>query len=84
MQTSTSVDSSTSTRATQCFGTRRAWRAGNPPFLKWSFLNVIPIWLVVHYILIPVSESRLFLTPYAVVLIPTLLYLIESGQRRQR
>ncbi len=54
------------------------------PFLRRAFLSVIPIWFVAHYVLVPVNEGRLFLVPYVVVLIPTLLHLIESGQRRQR
>ena len=48
------------------------------PFLKRAFLTLVPIWFLAHYILVPVHESRLFLVPQAVVLIPILLHLIDS------
>lgn len=54
------------------------------PFLKRAFLVIVPIWFLAHYILVPVHESRLFLVPQAVVLIPILLHLIESGFTRRQ
>lgn len=54
------------------------------PFLKRAFLVIVPVWFLAHYVLVPAHESRYFLVPQAVVLIPILLHLIDSGFARRR
>ena len=51
------------------------------PFLKRAFLAIVPIWFMAHYVMAHATESRLFLVPQAVVLIPILLHLIDAGDR---
>jgi len=46
---------------------------GWPPLLRHYFLAMIPLWLIIHAFLSVVGETRLFLVPQTIVLIPCAL-----------
>jgi hypothetical protein len=50
---------------------------GGPRLWRLWFLLIVPIWFAVHAVGGVMAETRLFLTPQALVFIPGLLFLIE-------
>ncbi len=54
------------------------WRQ-TPDLLKKLFLWMLPIWFGIHYWSVVAWESRLFLVPVVVVLLPAVLSLIEKA-----
>lgn len=55
-----------------------AWRQW-PPFLRGAFVVLIPPWVTVHAVAAVMAESRLFLVPMALVVIPGALCLFAPG-----
>lgn len=51
------------------------------PFLRRAFVLIVPVWFATHYMMVPVAESRLFLVPQAVILIPVVLHLLEHRHK---
>ncbi|HEY0272445.1 MAG TPA: hypothetical protein VGC22_04620, partial [Chitinophaga sp.] len=58
---------------TACFTFRR-----NHPLLRTWFLVLVPVWVLVHLVTSVVAESRCFLVPVALVLLPMLLEKVEQ------
>ena len=56
---------------------------GGPRLWRLWFLVIIPIWFAVHAFGGVMAETRLFLTPQALVFIPGLLFLIERLANRK-
>lgn len=54
------------------------WRE-TPDLLKKLFVWMIPIWFGIHYWSVVAWESRLFLVPVVIVLLPAVLSLIEKS-----
>jgi hypothetical protein len=50
----------------------------SPLLLRTIWITVIPIWFAVHYYSFPVLESRYFLVPFALGIIPVTLFGIEK------
>jgi hypothetical protein len=50
-----------------------------PVWLKGMFVIMVPAWFVIHFLMIYANETRVFLVPIAVVLIPAALYPRESS-----
>ena len=48
------------------------------PILKAAFWTIIPVWFIVHYTMVAAWESRVFLTPVAVVFLPLLIEKINN------
>jgi hypothetical protein len=48
-----------------------------PYLLKKWFLFLTPIWFAVHYVSVVAYQTRLFMVPFAVIMIPMLLWLVE-------
>jgi hypothetical protein len=56
---------------------------GGPRLWRLWFLLIVPIWFAVHAFGGVMAETRLFLTPQALVFIPGLLFLIERLASRK-
>jgi hypothetical protein len=52
-----------------------------PAQLRRSFLVLVPAWVAVHFVFAIAAEPRLFLVPYAIVLLPGALAAIEVNAR---
>ncbi len=50
-----------------------------PHQLKKWFLFLVPIWFAVHYITVVVYQTRLFMVPMVLVILPMMLWLAEAG-----
>jgi len=48
-----------------------------PYLLKKWFLFLVPIWFAVHYISVVAYQTRLFMVPFIIIMIPMVLWLIE-------
>ncbi len=63
---------------------------GAIPFLAWVYWNewadwlkrvgllVLPTWLIVHLLISRIAETRLFLVPFVIVILPGLLYGLQA------
>lgn len=60
-----------------------AWRWW-PPFLRGAFFVLIPPWLAIHAVAAVMAETRLFLVPLSMVVIPGALCLFSPRQDRER
>jgi hypothetical protein len=49
-----------------------------PYLLKKWFLFIVPIWFAVHFVSVVAYQTRLFLVPLAMIMIPMILWLIEN------
>jgi hypothetical protein len=58
------------------------WRS-IPILLRTWFLLIIPIWLSVHIYSVVIYQTRLFLVPLIIIMVPILLYIIEDWQRQK-
>jgi hypothetical protein len=47
--------------------------------LKIMFVFISPVWFGVHYLMVPVEESRLFLVPMVLIFIPCLINLVDRS-----
>jgi len=45
--------------------------------IKW-FLFIVPVWFAIHFISVVAYQTRLFMVPFVIVMIPMLLWLIEE------
>ncbi len=52
-----------------------------PYLLKKWFLFLVPIWFTVHFVSVVAYQTRLFLVPLAMIMIPMLLWLIENEMK---
>ena len=50
-----------------------------PYLLKKWFLFLVPVWYAVHYISVVAYQTRLFMVPFVMIMIPMLLWLVEHG-----
>jgi hypothetical protein len=50
----------------------------SPILLRTIWLTIIPVWFGIHYWSFAVLESRYFLVPFALAIIPIVLYGIEK------
>ncbi len=48
-----------------------------PYLLKKWFLFLTPIWFAVHYVSVVAYQTRLFMVPFAMIMMPMLLWLME-------
>jgi hypothetical protein len=60
-----------------------AWRRW-PRQLRQSFLAVVPLWTAVHFAAALAAETRLFLVPYGLVLLPGALIALDARAERNR
>ncbi len=53
------------------------------PYLlrKW-FLFLAPVWFAVHYISVVAYQTRLFMVPFAMIMMPMLLWLVENEMKK--
>ena len=49
-----------------------------PYLLKKWFLFLVPIWFAVHFISVVAYQTRLFIVPLVIIMLPMLLWLIEQ------
>lgn len=49
-----------------------------PQLLKKWFLFIVPIWFGVHYVSVVAYQTRLFMVPFIIIMIPMLLWFIEK------
>jgi hypothetical protein len=49
-----------------------------PLLLKKWFLFLTPIWFMVHYLSVVAYQTRLFMVPFILIMIPMMLWLIEK------
>ena len=49
-----------------------------PHLLKKWFLFIVPIWFGVHFVSVVAYQTRLFIVPLVIIMIPILLWLIEN------
>jgi hypothetical protein len=49
-----------------------------PRLLQWTFIVMVPFWFAIHFVEGVAAETRLFLVPQAVILIPIFLVLLKS------
>ena len=67
---------------------------GAIPFLAWAYWNewadrlkrvgllVLPAWLIVHLLISRIAETRLFLVPFVIVILPGWLYGLQAHSRQ--
>jgi hypothetical protein len=53
-----------------------------PYLLKKWFLFIVPIWFTVHFVSVVAYQTRLFLVPLTMIMIPMLLWLIENEVKK--
>ena len=53
-----------------------------PPLLKKWFLFLVPVWFMVHYVSVVAYQTRLFMVPFIMIMMPMLLWLIENEIKR--
>jgi len=49
-----------------------------PHLLKKWFLFMVPVWFAVHYVSVVAYQTRLFMVPFVIIMLPMLLWLIEK------
>ena len=50
----------------------------SPHLLKKWFIFLVPIWITVHYISVVAYETRYFIVPFVIIIMPMLLLLVEQ------
>lgn len=55
-----------------------------PLLLRTWFLGIVPVWFAVHIISVVTYQTRLFLTPTIMIMLPMMLWLIENTQTDRR
>ncbi len=48
-----------------------------PYLLKKWFLFLVPVWIGVHYVSVVAYQTRLFMVPFVMIMMPMLLWLVE-------
>lgn len=59
-----------------------AWRRW-PARLRTTFVGMVPLWTAVHFVAGIAAETRLFLVPWVIVILPAALVALEDENRRQ-
>lgn len=54
-----------------------------PQLLQIWFLGIVPIWFAVHIYSVVIYQTRLFLVPVILILLPMFLWLIENNYRKK-
>ena len=54
-----------------------------PLLLRVLFLTIVPVWFAVHIYSVVIYQTRLFLVPLIMILMPMMLWLIESEYKKQ-
>lgn len=54
-----------------------------PLLLRYSFWVIVPVWVVVHLFGAIMAETRLFLVPLVLVIIPGVLCFLQNGEVRE-
>lgn len=54
-----------------------------PLLLKVWFITIVPLWFAVHIYSVVIYQTRLFLVPLIMILMPMMLWLIESRYKKQ-
>lgn len=49
-----------------------------PYLLKKWFLFMVPVWFIVHFVSVVAYQTRLFMVPLILIMLPMLLCLIEK------
>jgi hypothetical protein len=49
-----------------------------PYLLKKWFLFIVPIWFAIHFVSVVAYQTRLFMVPFILVMLPMLLWLVEK------
>lgn len=55
-----------------------------PPILRAFFWSLVPAWVVIHFFLSAIAETRMMLVPFVVVFIPAALWVIQASRREER
>lgn len=54
-----------------------------PHILKVWFLFMVPLWFAVHYVSVVAYQTRLFMVPMILIMMPMILWLIEQSIREE-
>lgn len=54
-----------------------------PQLLQIWFLGIVPVWFAVHIYSVVIYQTRLFLVPVILILLPMFLWLIENNYRQK-
>ena len=49
-----------------------------PYLLKKWFVFIVPVWFAVHYLSVVAYQTRLFMVPFIIIMMPMLLWLLEK------
>ncbi len=49
-----------------------------PPLLKKWFIFMVPAWFAIHFISVVAYQTRLFMVPFVIIMIPMIIWLIEN------
>jgi hypothetical protein len=49
-----------------------------PHILRKWFLFIVPVWFAVHYVSVVAYQTRLFMVPFIMIMMPMLLWLVEK------
>jgi hypothetical protein len=55
-----------------------------PLLLRTWFVLIVPLWFAVHIYSVVIYQTRLFLVPVIVIMLPMLLYIIENWYRQNK
>jgi hypothetical protein len=55
-----------------------------PLLLRKWFVFIVPVWFAVHIYSVVIYQTRLFLVPMIIIMIPMFLYLIENWYRQNK
>jgi hypothetical protein len=53
-----------------------------PHLLKKWFLFLVPVWFLIHFVSVVAYQTRLFMVPFILVMLPMLLWLVENETAR--
>ncbi len=53
-----------------------------PYLLKKWFLFLVPVWFLIHFVSVVAYQTRLFMVPFVLVMLPMILWLIENEAKR--
>lgn len=49
-----------------------------PPMLRQWFIFLVPVWFLAHYVTVTAYQTRLFLVPIVVIMLPMILWSIQN------
>ncbi|MGZ8538928.1 MAG: hypothetical protein ACXWV9_11725, partial [Flavisolibacter sp.] len=49
-----------------------------PQLLRVWFLGIVPLWLAVHFYSVVAYQTRLFMVPLVMIIMPMILWLVEK------